>query len=231
MPPGHDDALPADHFVCKSATNNLFIFLRSFYQDENNLTPAVALMEKTKVYPLGAKANATPMQFPDASGAPVNMLPASDATAFDHLKQLVDSEGVDFANPDWRGMLASLGIVKGRSFRLDAGTRAILDLAARTAYKMSRVLGREETVGGVSYRIYRIAMDEPGYFLIWNDRATSIWPDRDRRWIPGTRLADQLLHQLLLISQAWCRYLAKVRTIWWRSPTPPVSRCRAGRAA
>jgi hypothetical protein len=173
VPPGHDDALPADHFVYKSATNNLFIFLRSFYQDENNLTPAVALMEKTKVYPLGAKANATPMQFPDASGAPVNMLPASDGTAFDHLKQLVDCEGVDFANPDWRGMLASIGIVKGRSFRLDAGTRAILDLGARTAYKMSRVLGREETVGGVSYRIYPDRhWTNPATSLIWNDRAT-----------------------------------------------------------
>ena len=67
--------------------------LRSFYDDPNNLTPAVQLMEQAKIYPLGGEASAKPMQFPDASGVPVNMLPTSDDTAFDQLKLLVDSEG------------------------------------------------------------------------------------------------------------------------------------------
>ena len=53
------------------------------------------------------------MTFPDASGVPVNMLPISDATAFDELKKLVDAEGPHLADPDWMGMLAGLGIVKG----------------------------------------------------------------------------------------------------------------------
>jgi hypothetical protein len=50
-------------------------------------------MEQAKIYPLGGEASAKPMQFPDASGVPVNMLPTSDDTAFDQLKLLVDSEG------------------------------------------------------------------------------------------------------------------------------------------
>ena len=52
------------------------------------------------------------MTFPDASGIPANMLPISDATAFDELKRLVDAEGPHLADPDWMGMLAGLGIVK-----------------------------------------------------------------------------------------------------------------------
>ena len=52
-------------------------------------------------------ANAKKMQFRDASGVPVNMVPASDATAFDQLKLLVDSEGSNVADPDWLGMLAA----------------------------------------------------------------------------------------------------------------------------
>jgi hypothetical protein len=51
-------------------------------------------------------------------------------------------------------MLASIGIVKGTPFQPDASARAILDAAARSAYKISRVLGFEDEVGGVSYRLY-----------------------------------------------------------------------------
>ena len=113
----------------------MFIFLRSFYQDPKNLTPAVALVEQSKIYPLNGKATAKPMQFPDASSVPANMLPVSDGSAFDQLKQLVESEGATLADSDWLGMLAAIGIVKGQPFTPDAKTHAILDRAAKTAYK------------------------------------------------------------------------------------------------
>ena len=110
-------------------------------------------MEATKVYPLGEGA-AKPMQFPDASGVPANMLPVSGAGAFDQLKMLVDTEGANLADPDWLGMLASIGIVKGHPFSPDAATRTMLDRAARTAYKTSRVVGFEDTVSGRDFRVY-----------------------------------------------------------------------------
>src|SRR5262249_51451126 len=125
----------------------------SFYQDPKDLAPAVKVMEGAKIYPLGA-SSPKPMQFPDASGVSVNMLPISDGSAFDQLKLLVDSEGASLADPDWLGMLASIGIVKGQPFHPDAATRAILDRAAKTGYKTSRVIGFEETVGDRSLRIY-----------------------------------------------------------------------------
>ncbi len=154
LPPDYNKPIPVGYFVFRSATNNVFVFLRSFYQDPSNLTPAVKLMEGAKIYPLGDQATAKPMQFPDASGVPVNMLPASDARAFDQLKQLVDSEGATLADPDWLGMLAAIGIAKGQPFTPDAATRAILDRAAKTAYKMSRVIGFEDTIGGRSLKVY-----------------------------------------------------------------------------
>jgi len=36
-----------------------------------------------RTYPLGKKDTAEPMKFPEASGVPANMLPRSDANAFD----------------------------------------------------------------------------------------------------------------------------------------------------
>ena len=110
-------------------------------------------MEAVKVHPLGAKSP-KPMQYPDASGVAANLLPISDASAFDELKKLVDSEGEHLADPDWLGMLAAIGIVKGQPFAPDAETRAILDDAAKTGYKMSRVIGFEEVVSGRSFRVY-----------------------------------------------------------------------------
>src|SRR5262245_25247297 len=73
VPPGYDRPAPEGHFLYRSGTNNVFVFLRSFYQDENNLKPAVDIMEATKLYPLGAKSPKA-MIYPDASGVPANLL-------------------------------------------------------------------------------------------------------------------------------------------------------------
>jgi hypothetical protein len=154
LPPGYKGPVPAGHYVYRSATNNVFVFLRSFYQDPKNLTPAVGLIEQAKIYPLHGRETAKPMTFPDASGVPANMLPRSDASAFDQLKLLVDGEGEHLASADGLGMLASIGIVKGRSFTADPDTRAILDRAARTGYKMSRVIGFQDRVSGRDFHVY-----------------------------------------------------------------------------
>jgi hypothetical protein len=154
LPPGFKEAVPEGYFVYRSPTNTVFVFLRAFYQDPKNLTPAVALIERSKIYPLNGKETARPMEFPDASGVPVDMLPIRDGNAFDELKKLVESEGTSLADSDGLGMLASIGIAKGKPFEPDAKTRAILDHAAKTAYKMSRVIGFEDVVAGRSLRIY-----------------------------------------------------------------------------
>jgi len=154
LPPGYKGEVPEGYFVYRSGTNNVFVFLRSFYQDPKDLTPAVSLVEKAKIYPLNNPTGTRPMRFPDASGVPANMLPTSDASAFDQLKRLVDSEGRNLADPDWLGMLAAIGIVKGQPFNPDPHSREILDQAAKTAYKTSRVVGFEDVVSGRSYRVY-----------------------------------------------------------------------------
>ena len=154
LPPGYTGEVPEGYYVYRSGTNNVFIFLRSFYQDPKVLGPAVAVMEHTKIYPLNGQATAKPMLYPNASGVPVNMLPTSDGSAFDQLKQLVDSEGSSLATPDSLGMLASIGIIKGKPFNPDAKTRSILDRAAKTGYKMSRVIGFQEEVSGRDFRVY-----------------------------------------------------------------------------
>jgi hypothetical protein len=176
LPPGYSGEVPEGHFVYRSATNNIFIFWRGFYESPTDLAPPVRLMEQTIVYPLGRRDAATPMQFPNASPRAVNMLPPSDGRAFDALKAFVDSEPVDVVGSEWRGMMAAIGIVKGRPFAPDARIRTILDRAARSAYQTSRVLGMAPEINGLSYLTYpdRQWMEPigvPGLDLEWNDVA------------------------------------------------------------
>ncbi|WP_081850830.1 DUF1254 domain-containing protein [Caballeronia grimmiae] len=152
LPPGYRGAAPEGYFVYRSRTNNVLAFWRAFFADPENLAPSVGLIEQTRIYPLG-KPGAS-MRFPDASGKPVDMLFPSDGSFFDMLARFVDSEPLDTADSDWRGMMAAIGIVKGQPFKPDAHTRAILDAAARTAFKMSRSMMYEELAkrpGGLIY--------------------------------------------------------------------------------
>src|SRR5271168_2724594 len=53
LPPGYKGLVPKKgYYVYRSGTNHVFIFLRKFFEDPKNLTPGVAHLEQTKVYPL-----------------------------------------------------------------------------------------------------------------------------------------------------------------------------------
>ena len=154
LPPGYKGKVPSGYYVYRSGTNSAFIFLRSFYQDPKNTAPAVDVLKQSRIYPLDQKASAKPMNFPDASGKSPDMLPRNSITAFEQLKQLLDVERTNLADPDWLGMLEGIGIATDQPFKPDNRTRAILDAAAKTGYKMSRVIGLEDGASGVDYRVY-----------------------------------------------------------------------------
>ncbi|WP_231632824.1 DUF1254 domain-containing protein [Gordonia sp. HS-NH1] len=139
LPPDYDGPEPEDGFVYRSRTHNVFLFWRAFFQDPDDLTAAVARIKDTVIYPLGAKGDALPMQFPHASGVPVDLLFPSDGAYFDMLDRFIQAEAVDPCDLDMRGFLHTLGIEKGRPFQPSPGDRELLDRAARTAFKLSKV--------------------------------------------------------------------------------------------
>jgi hypothetical protein len=100
-------------------------------------------MEQTRIYPLGKEASAMKMQFPNASNVPVNMLFPKNGSAFDMLSGIIDHEYVDPQDMEMRGMLAAIGIVKSKPFAPDTKARTLIDLAARTAYKMGLAVSYE----------------------------------------------------------------------------------------
>jgi hypothetical protein len=130
---------PSGSYVYRSRTNNVLVFFRGFFSDPKDLGPANALIAGTRIYPLRKEKTADAMKFPDGSAAPAYMLFPQDGSYFDMLKRFVDAETVDPADMDWRGMMAAIGIQKGQPFQPTAAQHELLDKAAKTAFRMSKV--------------------------------------------------------------------------------------------
>jgi hypothetical protein len=139
LPPGYDGPEPDGPFVYRSRTHNVFLFWRAFFQDPHDLAPAVGRIEDTVIYPLSGKSDALPMEFPNASGVPCDMLFPADGTYFEMLDRFIQAEAVDPDDLDLRGFLHTIGIEKGSTFAPSDADLELLDQAARIAFKMSKV--------------------------------------------------------------------------------------------
>jgi hypothetical protein len=83
----------------------------------------------------------------NASGKRINMMYPVDNAYWTKLKAFVDYEPVSAIDPELRGVLASIGIVKGQPFKPTAKQQELLKKAVETAPKMilaNRQLGRPD---------------------------------------------------------------------------------------
>ena len=140
LPPDYKGEVPPGYLTFRSRTYGVMVFWRGFFKDPNQLQAPVETMEQTRIYPLGKEATAKAMQFPNASGVAVNMLYPTDGKAFDMLSRFIDHEFVDPQDMEMRGMVAALGIIKGKPFKPDTPTLELLDKAARTASKIGHAI-------------------------------------------------------------------------------------------
>lgn len=151
LPPDYEGQIPGGYFAFKSPTYNVFLFFRTVMAKgagKPDPAPAVKNAERTRVFPLWATEKETkPMEFPDASGKRLNMMYPTDNTYWTKLKTFVDYEPIAAIDPELRGVLASIGIVKGQPFKPTARQEELLKKAVETAPKMimaTRQLGRED---------------------------------------------------------------------------------------
>ena len=151
LPPGYQGHVPDGYFTFRSSTYNVFLFFRTVLtkgETGPDPGPAVATAERTRIYPLWVEEKSVkPMEFPNASGKRVNMMYPVDDEYWSKLKTFVDYEPVEAITPETRGVLASIGIIKGEPFEPTAGEVELLRRAVETAPKMilaTRKLGRRD---------------------------------------------------------------------------------------
>jgi len=151
LPPDYQGPVPAGYYTFRSQTYNAFLFFRTVLTqgpDGPNAREPVALAEMTRVYPWGSLEKDRPaMKFPNASNVPVNMMYPTDFSYWEKLKAFIDYEPVEAIAPEVRGILASIGIIKGVPFNPDAQARQTLTRAVEAAPKMiyaNKVAGRAD---------------------------------------------------------------------------------------
>ncbi|MBO3274311.1 DUF1254 domain-containing protein [Pseudomonas schmalbachii] len=151
LPPDYQGHVPSGYYTFKSPTYNVFLFFRTIMakgDGKPDPAPAVKNAETTRIYPLWApEKDVKPMEFPDGSGKRVDMMYPTDNAYWTKLKEFVDYEPVEAIAPELRGVLASIGIVKGEPFKPTAKQQELLKKAVETAPKMilaTRQLGRDD---------------------------------------------------------------------------------------
>ena len=137
LPPGYEGRIPEGYFVLRSRTyliNALFRAVPAEHGD-GGWAAAVAYARTLKIYPLAEAAAPRPVTFADVSRIPFPGTPAFDRSYFKYIHQLVQEENVFEHDKAMIGLLASLGIEKGKPFRPDERMGRILGRAARDAQR------------------------------------------------------------------------------------------------
>jgi hypothetical protein len=137
LPPGYSGSVPKGYFAVRSPTYSVMFAMRGF-QVDSKTDQAVALMKQTRVYPLDRASSPPAMEFIDGSGKDIDTLFPDNFHFFELLAMLVDEEPLDSFGPLERFQMQTLGIEKGKPFRPDEKTKALLEEAARLGGAIAR---------------------------------------------------------------------------------------------
>ena len=135
LPPGYTGAKPNGYITLQSDTWGGYALIRSNLASHGDadVAKAVAYAKQMKVYPLAQAANPPATVFTDASDITFDSTIRYDASFFQHLDRIVQSEPWLQRDRAMIDQLKWLGIEKGKVFDPDEKTKSLLDDGAREA--------------------------------------------------------------------------------------------------
>lgn len=140
LPPGYTGDVPKDYFVFRSATFGNIFFWRGFLVNGDTRPAVESTRQFAKVYPLAKAGNPPPMKFINVSGKAFNTIHANDFSFFEEVNHIVQEEPNAALNPETLGLLAAIGIEKGKPFAPDARMKRILTEAAVVGNATARAI-------------------------------------------------------------------------------------------
>jgi len=137
LPPNFKDAVPEKYIPIRLQTFNGYALLRaiSTSTSDADVAKAIELVKQLRLYPLAQAANPPAQRHIDAAGKLIDGVVRFDATFFESLARMVNEEPILTRDLAAMGQLLSLGIEKGKEFKPDAATKAILAEGAREAHE------------------------------------------------------------------------------------------------
>lgn len=140
LPPGYEGEIPEGYHVAQTATFGNWVIWRGF-QVDGSPKPAVAATKKLfRIYPLSEKDAPPKMNFVNVSGQFDNTIHRMDYGYWHELNATIQAEPIDGLGPEIRGLLAAIGIEKGKPFNPDERMQKILTDAAKIGSVTARAL-------------------------------------------------------------------------------------------
>lgn len=157
LPPDYEGEVPEGYFVSQSTSYVNWFIARGFLKDGKTDAAVKAYKDKLKIYSLAQINDQPKMTFISGSGKEFNTVHANDEHFYDELKTVLDKEPISFIDPEIRGMMASIGIQKGKPFTPDE--------------RMQKLLKDGVAIGNATART-----------LIFQPRDNDAYIYSDRRW-------------------------------------------------
>ena len=153
LPPGYKGEVPKEgYFVFKSPTYNNWFATRGFLVDGDPKPGVASIKKHLRIYPL-AKAEKPPeTKFVNVSGKAFNTTHAMDFSYWEEVNQVVQEEPSGAIDPETLGLLASIGIEKGKKFEPDERMKKILTESAAVGQATARAI------------TYRTRLEEAPYY-------------------------------------------------------------------
>jgi hypothetical protein len=138
LPPGYQEKVPDGYTVLRSETFAGFGLLRSNLPSHSDadIAKAAAYGKRLKVYPLSQAASPSETKFTDARDILFDSTIRYDASFFQSLDRIVQSEPWQTRDKAMIDQLKSIGIEKGKPFMPDAATTTILNTAVNEAHAL-----------------------------------------------------------------------------------------------
>jgi hypothetical protein len=151
LPPGYKGEVPEGYFVMRSPTYGNLMFFRGFLENGSTKTAVDNTKKYFKVYSLSDAKNPPPMKFINVSGKEFNTIHANDFHFYEEVNAIVQYEPNEALNPETLGLLAAIGIEKGKKFAPDARMKKILTEAVAVANATARAITFRPRLDSVYY--------------------------------------------------------------------------------
>ena len=140
VPPGYKGKIPDGYHLAQTNTYGNWVAWRGF-QENGSTKPAVDTTKGIfRIYPLSSKNNPPKMNFINVSGKFHNTIHRMDYGFWEEVNAVIQKEPINGLDAEIRGMLASIGIEKGKSFKPNARMKKILAEAANVGAVTARAL-------------------------------------------------------------------------------------------
>ncbi len=172
IPPGYEAELPSGYFNVQPRTYRVWVFMRGSIA--NGLEIAVKnVKENLKIYPLNQKDNPPQMEFINGSGKSFNTIHDNDLKFYYHVNDVIQEEPLDMIDVETRGLLASIGIEKGKPFEPDERMKKILtdavaigNATARSIVWYPRISGSVDNMKGIEV----FPGENSAWLMAWVDK-------------------------------------------------------------